>query len=597
MKQIFCGDLSAKNCGEEVCLSGWVHSRRDHGGLIFIDLRDRSGLIQLVVSPDNQKTFSLAEKLHNEDVIRISGNVRKRPTGTENPNLATGEIEILLKEIEILNSAQQPLPLEVSEFSKSGEDIRLRYRYLDLRRPPLQKNFTFRHRLTMTIRNFLDQKNFLEIETPFLTRSTPEGARDFLVPSRLNPGSFYALPQSPQLFKQLLMVAGFERYFQIVRCFRDEDLRADRQPEFTQLDLEMSFVSEEDIIQVVEELLAEIFSSLLSQEIHLPLKRLTYQEALEKYGSDHPDTRFGLEIVDLTAELSKTSFKVFAQAIAENGVVRALVAPGAEKIFSRSDIDKIVEKSKEWGGKGLAWVKVTEQSVESSITKFFSPEELNSIRKKTLARPEDIIFFSADKPEVVANVLGNLRNYLITNLNLTPQEKFSFLWITDFPLFVWDNEEKRWVSEHHPFTSPTEESWKIIMEKVKDPKNFTDEKSFWGLSSRAYDIVLNGVELGGGSIRIHQPEKQQIIFQILGISPAEAEEKFGFLLEALQYGAPPHGGIALGLDRLTALLLGEESIREVIAFPKTQKAACLLTRAPAPATKRQLKELHIKVEE
>jgi len=597
MTRIYCADLSTRNIGEDFTLSGWVHSRRDHGGLIFIDLRDRTGVIQLVADPQLAEIFSLAEKLHNEDVIRVHGTIRQRPPGTENPNLLTGQIELVVKKIEILNSAQQPLPLEISDYVSSGEDNRLRYRYLDLRRPAVQKNFIFRHRLTQIIRNFLDREKFLEIETPFLTRSTPEGARDFLVPSRLNPGSFYALPQSPQLFKQLLMVAGFDRYFQIVRCFRDEDLRADRQPEFTQLDLEMSFIEEEDLIRVVENLLAEIFEQLLDQKITRPLPRLTYQQAIARYGCDRPDTRFGLEIVDLTPELTKTEFKIFAQAIAAGGVIRAINASGATEKFSRSEIDRIIEKSQEWGAKGLAWMKFSEQEVESSIVKFFTRQELDFIRQKTSARAGDIVFFCADQPGIVATVLGNLRNYLINTLAPVPKEKYSFVWITDFPLLVWDSEERRWSSEHHPFTAPTDESWKIIQEKVKEPKNFSDPQSFLGLNSRAYDIVLNGIELGGGSIRIHQIEKQQTIFQILGISSPEAEEKFGFLLEALRYGAPPHGGIALGLDRLTALLLGADSIREVIAFPKTQKAICPLTRSPAPVSNRQLKELHIKIRE
>lgn len=580
----YCGELRRKDEGKEVTLCGWIHSSRDHGGLLFLDLRDREGVVQIVVSPERKEVFKIAQTLGSEYVIQVKGQARLRPKGTENPNLSTGEIEIDAKEIEILNSSLV-LPFEISEFNQASEEIRLQYRYLDLRRPSLQRNLILRHRIVQAVRSFLDKQGFLEIETPFLTKSTPEGARDFLVPSRLNPGHFYALPQSPQLFKQILMVGGMDKYYQIVRCFRDEDLRSDRQPEFTQIDLEMSFVEEEDVMRVTEKIIQEAFKVLTGKETILEFPRISYQEALNRFGSDKPDLRFEMELKDVTEELKNSSFQIFSNAVKEKGVIKALCFKGGAKL-SRSEIDNLTEFVKRFGAKGLAWIKFSEAGPESSIVKFFSKEELAQIQGKLGAVSGDILFFGAGAWKSVVTVLGALRVELAKQAHLIPQSGssiYKFLWVIAFPLLEWDDQEKRWSAMHHPFTSPLVEN-KDLLDSAPDK-----------VRARAYDIVLNGTELGGGSIRIHRKDLQQKVFKTLGISEDSAKEKFGFLLTALEYGAPPHGGIALGLDRLVAIFLGEDSIRDTIAFPKTQKGICMLAGSPSEVTEQQLKELSLAV--
>ena len=579
----YCGALRARDVERRVVLCGWVHSRRDHGGVIFIDLRDREGIAQVVFQPEKSDIFASAEKLRSEFVLRVEGLVRRRPEGTLNANIPTGEVEVVAEALIIINACPA-LPFEISDYTEASEELRLRYRFLDLRRPAVQKNFIFRHKILQNVRAFLSAAGFLEIDTPMLTKSTPEGARDFLVPSRMSPGAFYALPQSPQLFKQILMVSGFDRYFQIAKCFRDEDLRADRQPEFTQVDLEMSFVDENDVMQATEGLLAAIFKEALGKDLELPFARLSYDEAMLRYGSDKPDTRFGMEIADLCGELKNCQFKVFAQAISGGGVVRGICVPGGEK-FSRSEIDGLTSFVAAYGARGLAWMKVTANGPESNIVKFFSAGELEGIQGKLGAKAGDLLLFLADTPAVVAQGLGALRLKLAKEINLIAEGAFNFLWVVDFPLLEWDKEEKRWSAMHHPFTSPRQEDIPLL-DRPEDAG---------AVRARAYDIVLNGVEIGGGSIRIHREELQEKMFSLLKISSRDARERFGFLLEALTYGAPPHGGLALGLDRLCALILGEESIRDVIAFPKTQKAACLMTGAPGAVNSRQLKELEIKI--
>jgi len=579
----YCGALRARDVERRVVLCGWVHSRRDHGGVIFIDLRDREGIAQVVFQPEKSDIFASAEKLRSEFVLRVEGLVRRRPEGTLNANIPTGEVEVVAEALIIINACPA-LPFEISDYTEASEELRLRYRFLDLRRPAVQKNFIFRHKILQNVRAFLSAAGFLEIDTPMLTKSTPEGARDFLVPSRMSPGAFYALPQSPQLFKQILMVSGFDRYFQIAKCFRDEDLRADRQPEFTQIDLEMSFVDENDVMQATEGLLAAIFKEALGKDLELPFARLSYDEAMLRYGSDKPDTRFGMEIADLCGELKNCQFKVFAQAISGGGVVRGICVPGGEK-FSRSEIDGLTSFVAAYGARGLAWMKVTANGPESNIVKFFSAGELEGIQGKLGAKAGDLLLFLADTPAVVAQGLGALRLKLAKEINLIAEGAFNFLWVVDFPLLEWDKEEKRWSAMHHPFTSPRQEDIPLL-DRPEDAG---------AVRARAYDIVLNGVEIGGGSIRIHREELQEKMFSLLKISSRDARERFGFLLEALTYGAPPHGGLALGLDRLCALILGEESIRDVIAFPKTQKAACLMTGAPGAVNPRQLKELEIKI--
>lgn len=581
-RSCYCGKVDESFIGKEIVVSGWVHSRRDHGGVIFIDLRDREGLVQIVFQPEKKEIFSQAEHLRSEYVLSVKGLVRNRPEGTVNPNMFTGKVEIVVNELEIINTSPV-LPLEVDDYKETSEEIRLKYRYLDLRRPSFQKNFIIRHKISQTIRQYLNNEGFLEIETPFLTKSTPEGARDFLVPARLAHGCFYALPQSPQIFKQILMVAGFDKYYQIARCFRDEDLRADRQLEFTQVDMEMSFIDEQDIMTIVENMLSKIFKDVLNKEIKTPFERMPYDEAMLRFGSDKPDTRFAMEIKDFTKELANCGFGVFKNVIAKGNVVRGLCITGGAK-FSRSEIDGLTKFVGEFGAKGLAWMKITANGAESNIVKFFRKEEIDTIISKLEAKDGDLVVFLADEPEIVAQGLGALRIKMGKELNLIDKNKFNFLWVVDFPLFAWDKEERRWVANHHPFTAVKDE----------DVDKLTQEKAGFA-KARAYDVILNGVELGGGSIRIHKSDMQSKVFNLLNITEEAAKEKFGFLLDALTYGAPPHGGLAIGFDRLCALLVGEESIREVIAFPKTQKAICPLSNAPAEVSEKQLRELGIKI--
>ncbi|MBF0370893.1 MAG: aspartate--tRNA ligase [Magnetococcales bacterium] len=594
----YCNDVREAEIDKRVTLCGWVNRRRDHGGVIFVDLRDRTGLVQVVFSPErNPEIHSQAHVLRSEFVIRVEGLVTQRPGETQNPNLDTGMIEVNVDRLEILNAAKA-IPFQLDE-EGVGEGTRLTHRHLDLRRPAMQHNLIFRHRVMQAIRRYLDESGFLEIETPILTRSTPEGARDYLVPSRVNPGQFFALPQSPQLFKQLLMVSGFDRYFQITRCFRDEDLRADRQPEFTQVDLEMSFVESDDVMSTTEGLVGKLFTDLMGQELSLPIPRLTYAEAMDKYGLDAPDVRIGMELTNLTEAMKNTGFKVFAKMANltgpgnEHGAVKALRVPGGAKL-TRKLIDEYTEYVSIFGAKGLAWIKVNapwqEGGWQSPIVKFFSDEEKEAIRTQTGAENGDLIFFGADKLSVVNEALGRLRVKVGQDLNLVADTPFSFVWVTDFPLLDWDNDARRHVAVHHPFTAPL----KSDMEKLEKDSPENNEEALTHIRSQAYDLVLNGTEVGGGSIRIHDPNQQRRMLELLNIDAAEAEGKFGFLLNALEYGAPPHGGLALGLDRLVAILLGVESIRDVIAFPKTQKAVCSLTQAPSGVGHLQMRELYLR---
>ncbi len=577
-----CNSLTETALDQEVVLMGWVLRRRDHGGVIFVDLRDRTGITQVVFDPSIEpQAHEKAHRLRSEYCIAIRGKVRRRPEGMENPKLKTGMIEVAVNELRILNRSHTP-PFPLDEEKEVDESLRLKYRYMDLRRPWMTEALMLRHNVCQEIRSYLNSHDFLEIETPMLTRSTPEGARDYLVPSRVNPGRFYALPQSPQLYKQVLMISGLERYYQIVRCFRDEDLRADRQPEFTQLDMELSFVEEDDIIEIVEGLIKWIFKKTLDKELEIPFKRLGYHEAMERFGTDRPDLRFGLELKDITDIAAGCSLKVFQNVAKSGGVVKAICGQEMATL-SRKDLDDLTNFAIGLGAKGLAWVKIKEDGEwQSPIAKFFSEGEKKEIQERLEAGPGDILFFGADQPKVVYKVLGELRVHLAKQFNLIDESIFDFAWVTDFPLMEYDEEEGRYVALHHPFTAPKESDTDLLEtapEKVR---------------SRAYDIVLNGVEIGGGSIRIHQPEVQKRVFKALSIPDEEAVEKFGFLLDALSFGAPPHGGIAFGLDRLVMLMAGRESIRDVIAFPKTQKAQCLLTRAPAKVDMTQLAELYLK---
>jgi len=591
----YCEHISEEDLNKEVILNGWVHRIRNHGGVIFIDLRDREGIVQCVVEEkDNPKVYDLADSLKSEYVVAIRGKVRRRPPGTENQKLKTGYYEVVIEELEILNTSEVP-PFPIDEETPISEETKLRYRYLDLRRESMKENLLFRHRAYQVARKVFVEEGFVEIETPFLTKSTPEGARDFLVPSRLHPGKFYALPQSPQLFKQILMVAGFDRYFQIVKCLRDEDLRADRQPEFTQIDFEMSFVDEEDVMAFSERLIATLFKELLGIELKRPFDRMPYREAMERYGSDKPDRRFGLELIDLTDIFSNTEFKVFRQAIDNGGVVKAINFKGSN--LSRKEIDELTQFVQSLGAKGLAWIKVEEDKLNSPIVKFFSQEETQKLLERVQAEVGDVIFFSADKREMVYKVLGSLRLHIGKKYNLINTENFDVFWVVDFPLMEWDEEEKRFVSLHHPFTSPREEDIPLLKKALEVEDLEEKKKLVHSVRARAYDLVINGYEVGGGSIRIHRREVQELVFRLLQISDMEAREKFGFLLDALKYGAPPHGGLAFGFDRLLAIMRGLDSIRDVIAFPKTQKGICPLTGAPDYVDPKQLKELHVKVVE
>ncbi|MHB8346569.1 MAG: aspartate--tRNA ligase [Acidiferrobacterales bacterium] len=585
MRSHYCGKLDLSLAGEVVQLCGWVHSRRDHGGVIFVDLRDRAGVAQVVFDPGNTTAFAVAEGVRSEYVLRVEGEVRRRPPGTENAHLHSGMVEVLARSVEVLNRSE-PLPFQLDE-PELNESIRLKYRYLDLRRDRMRRNILLRHSLVRALRRFLEDQDFVEIETPVLTKSTPEGARDYLVPSRTHPGHFFALPQSPQLFKQLLMVAGFERYFQVTRCFRDEDLRADRQPEFTQLDIETSFMDEDGIMRLMEEMIRTAFRTVLSVELPEPFPRMTYAEAMARFGVDRPDLRIGLELVEIADLVRETQFKVFAQAAnSPGGRVAALRLPQGERL-SRKDIDDYTAYVAGFGAKGLAYIKVNDaargrEGLQSPILKFLSDETLSAVMARLRVATGDIVFFGADQAKVVNDALGALRIRLGHDLGIVEQA-WKPVWVVDFPMFEYNADDKRWQALHHPFTAPKEGD----RERVDiDPQNAL---------SRAYDMVLNGSEIGGGSIRIHRENVQEKVFGLLGIGAQEARAKFGFLLDALKFGAPPHGGIAFGLDRIAAIMAGADSIRDVIAFPKTQKASCLLTDAPSVVDEAQLRELHIRL--
>jgi aspartyl-tRNA synthetase len=587
MRTHYCGQLNVSNLGQTVTLCGWAHRRRDHGGVIFIDLRDREGLAQVVCDPDRAEMFGIAESVRNEFVLKVTGRVRRRPEGTDNPNIPSGEIEILCHEIEVLNTSVTP-PFQLDDENLS-ENVRLTHRVIDLRRPQMQKNLILRYKTARAFRRFLDDKGFIDIETPMLTKSTPEGARDYLVPSRVQAGQFFALPQSPQLFKQLLMVAGFDRYYQITKCFRDEDLRADRQPEFTQVDIETSFLSEEQIMELMEDMIRTVFKEVLNVALPNPFPRMTYAEAMNRYGSDKPDLRVTLELTEVTDAVKDVAFKVFAGvANSENGRVAALRVPGGAA-FTRGEIDDYTKFVSIYGAKGLAYIKVNdvtqlnEHGLQSPIVKNLNEAALKTIMQRTGAQNGDLIFFGADKTKVVNDALGALRSKIGHEKGYTNGKAWEPLWVVDFPMFEYDDEGKRWNACHHPFTSPKDEHLEFL---ETDPGRCL---------AKAYDLALNGSEIGGGSVRIHKEEVQSKVFRALNIGAEEAQHKFGFLLDALQYGAPPHGGLAFGLDRIVAMMTGAESIRDVIAFPKTQRAQCLLTQAPSAVDEKQLRELHIRL--
>ncbi len=576
----FCGDVSKAEIGQEVTLNGWVQKRRDLGGVIFVDLRDRSGIVQVVFNPEYAKeAWEKADKVRSEYVLSVSGKVVARDPEAVNPKLKTGEIEVHVNEITILNDAKTP-PFQIEDDLEVDEQVRLKYRYLDLRRPEMQKTFFLRSKATKAFRDYLDNQGFLDVETPILTKSTPEGARDYLVPSRVHPGEFYALPQSPQLFKQLLMVSGMERYYQIARCFRDEDLRADRQPEFTQVDIETSFLPMEQLLPMMEEMVAHVFKQTIGVDVPTPFPRLTYAEAMDRYGSDKPDVRFGMELVDVSDLVKNSEFKVFAGAIAAGGQVKAINAKGCGH-YSRKEADDLTKFVSRYGAKGLAWMGFKEGEIKGPIAKFFSEEEITILKQRLEASEGDLLLFVADKPKVVADALGALRSKLGAELGLIDQSKFAFLWVVDFPLVEWDEEAGRYVALHHPFTRPKDEDLHLF------------ETNPGAMRAQAYDMVLNGYELGGGSMRIYKRDVQEQMFKLLGHTPEQVREKFGYLLDAFEYGTPPHGGIALGLDRLIMLLSGSTNLREVIAFPKTASASDLMVEAPSQVDSDQLKQLHI----
>lgn len=579
-----CGRVTEKDCGKELTLAGWVNTRRDHGGLIFIDLRDRSGIVQVVMSPQyGEDAFHKAEDVRSEYVLAIRGIVRERSPETVNPKMQTGKIEVVVSEMRVLNKAKTP-PFYVEDGIDVDETVRLKHRYIDLRRPEMQRNLIMRHKIVHEMRQFLDAHDFLEVETPILTKSTPEGARDYLVPSRVNPGKFYALPQSPQLFKQLLMVSGLERYFQIARCFRDEDLRADRQPEFTQLDIELSFEDQDFILDLMEHMMQRIFKNVLNVDIQIPFKRITWDDAMNLYGSDKPDLRFDMHFYDISDLLRDTGFKVFRNVLDNGGIVKAITVKG-DAAIPRRELDGLVDYVGNYGAKGLAWIGLNKDgSLKCQITKFLGEDKIREIGKFCEAENGDLILIIADKPKVVAQALGELRLEMARRMNLIDENGFCFRWVTDFPMFEYSEEDKRWVAEHHPFTAPRDEDVQYLL---------TDPSKVY---AKAYDMVLNGVEAGGGSLRIYQEELQEKVFKAIGITHEEAQEKFGFLLDAFRYGAPPHAGIALGLDRLVMLMLRLGSIRDVIAFPKTQSAIDQMTQAPSEVVDMQLKELHIRVD-
>ncbi|MEL1210796.1 aspartate--tRNA ligase [Staphylococcus epidermidis] len=580
----YCGLVTEEFLNEKVTLKGWVHNRRDLGGLIFVDLRDREGIVQIVFNPDfSEEALQVAETVRSEYVVEVEGVVTKRDAETINPKIKTGQVEVQVSNIEIINKSETP-PFSINEENVNvDENIRLKYRYLDLRRQELAQTFKMRHQTTRSIRQYLDNNGFFDIETPVLTKSTPEGARDYLVPSRVHEGEFYALPQSPQLFKQLLMTSGFDKYYQIVKCFRDEDLRADRQPEFTQVDIEMSFVDQEDIIAMGEDMLRKVVKDVKGIDVSGPFPRMTYAEAMDRFGSDKPDTRFGMELINVSQLGKEMNFKVFKDTVDNNGEIKAIVAKDAANKYTRKDMDALTEFVNIYGAKGLAWVKVVDDGLSGPIARFFEDVNVETLKQLTEAKPGDLVMFVADKPNVVAQSLGALRIKLAKELGLIDESKLNFLWVTDWPLLEYDEDAKRYVAAHHPFTSPKRED----IEKLDtEPEN---------VQANAYDIVLNGYELGGGSIRIHDGELQQKMFEVLGFTNEQAQEQFGFLLDAFKYGAPPHGGIALGLDRLVMLLTNRTNLRDTIAFPKTASATCLLTDAPGEVSDKQLQELSLRI--
>ena len=594
MRTHACGDVKETDKGSKVRLVGWTNKWRDHGGVVFIDLRDRSGVVQVVFSPEvDVEIHKAAHKIRNEFVLQVEGEVRARPEGTVNPSIPTGKVEVVARSFTVLNECR-PLPFMVDDDTDASESLRYRYRYLDLRRPQIQHNMITRHRAARAFREYLDAQGFIDIETPVLTKSTPEGARDYLVPSRTNPGHFFALPQSPQIFKQILMVSGLERYYQIVRCFRDEDLRADRQPEFTQVDLEMSFVTRDDVMAVTEGMIKKVFQDTIGVELKEPFQHLTYQNAMDRFGCDKPDLRFGLELSDVSDIVKESSFKVFLDTVGRGGIVKGLSAKGLAG-YSRKDLDDLTKEVQGYGAKGLAWIKV-KSGFESPIAKFFEEGSLKALAERLGAENGDLMLFVADKAGVANDCLARLRNEMGKRLGLINDRVYAFAWITDFPLFEWNEDEKRFEAMHHPFTAPMEEDLDRFMSVETSALPDVRASGLASVRAQAYDIVLNGYEIGGGSIRIHKKEVQDRMFQLLNITAEDADAKFGFLLEALEYGAPPHGGIALGLDRLVMILAGAHSIRDVIAFPKTQKAVCPLSSAPSEVDAKQLKELSIKLD-